>query len=135
MERRQFSWWRLCGVLLVTLALLPGCQSAAKATARSQHFREQLTLAAQAINAGNLATAKGHVSAARSSATGAAEMRKLESLEKLITGAEALMEGDAARARAEWSRIEDPVLNDEVRSKARWIGVTVPITPIASESP
>jgi hypothetical protein len=122
--------------LLPALLLLGACQSASKqeadadAEALRWQFREQVLLATQAINNGDLNQAKKHVRSAKGKAFSRSQQRKIQSLESLIAGAEALREGDGSMAAAEWSQIQDPSLQAEVRKKARRIGVDVPENPV-----
>ena len=57
---------------------------------------------------------------------------KIRSLQALIEGAEALMNGNGELAETHFSRIEDPYLRREVRVKARQVDLKVPITPLAA---
>lgn len=122
-------------VVLPAVLMLGACQSASKtseadAEALRWQYREQVLLATQAINEGNLKQAKEHVRSARGKAFSRTQQRKLQSLESLIAGAEALRSGDGSMAAAEWSQIRDPSLLAEVREKARRIGVDVPESPV-----
>jgi hypothetical protein len=131
MDRRSIfrRWWK--GPLLLGAALASaGCQTSRGVT--GDVSGEQLRLSAQAINAGDLDQAKVHLSAARAGPGSPARDLKVQSLQQLIAGAEALMEGDAEGARAAWSRIQDPTLRTEVRHKARLIGINVPVVPDGS---
>ena len=121
-----------CGWLtwLGAAALLIGCQSAYKTSitndlARRQQFQEQLVLSTEAINAGDLEQAREHVRDAASWAVGPSEEQKVDSLEKLIAGAEALLAGEADEAQRQWAQIEDRELSAEVRGKARLVGMAV----------
>jgi len=123
-----------CALALATAVVLAGCHTTTvdpNAGARAQvAFDEQLGMAAQAINVGDLHSARDFVREARAAATTARDHQKVESLDHLISGAEALRTGDPDGARAEWSRIEEPRLAREVRHKARMIGVDVPMEPV-----
>ena len=131
-------WTRRALFLFTAAVVLIGCHSSAKidhdAAARSDRFQEQLTWSTQAINAGDLEQARVHLDEARAAASNSKERQKVESLDKLIVGAEALMEGDPARARAEWSWIDEPHLSREVRHKARLIGLNVSVVPAEGEA-
>ncbi len=118
--------------LLAAVALLSGCHGGAAVEPGA--FRQQLALAAASINAGDLATARAQLGDARASAAAPADVRKVDSLEQLIDGADALRAGDLDGARAAWSRIQEPQLGREVRHKARLIGVEVPLVPEDSEA-
>jgi len=104
------------------------------AEARRWEFREQLILATRAINQADLDQAKLHVQKARSRAFNFEQQRQVEGLTHLIAGAEALRQGDGARARSEWSQIEDPALLREVRGKARAIGIEVTPDAVANRA-
>lgn len=116
-------------VLLAALAVA-GCGSSPKldpqAEAMRYEFREQMILATRAFSDDNLEETKLHVARAKGRAFNFEQQRKVESFEHLVAGAEALRNGDADTARSEWSRIQDPALNREVRAKARDIGIDVP---------
>ncbi len=99
-----------------------------------RQFKEQLTLSTQAINAGDLEQARTHLKGASSAATRSEQVQKVQSLDRLITGAEALRSGDPERARSEWSRIEETDLAREVRHKARLMGLDVPMVPTGGEA-
>ena len=136
LDRRWLWLWVSLGAL-VGLVLLGGCQSGQKAeeqeAALRWQFQEQAIRCTQAIQAGDLEQARVHLSAAKAKALWHEQERQVQSLEKLIAGAEALMTGDGALARAEWSRIEDPRLSREVRVKAKLIDVDVPLMPVAEQ--
>ena len=134
----QGLWWQ-ASCLLVAVIMLTGCQGSPRISdeqkvVRYQHFREQLILSTQAINASDLEGAKTYLSKAGKTAATPREHRKIRSLERLIAGTEALRAGDPDGARAEWSRIEEPRLNREVRYKARLIGMDVPRVSLEGEA-
>ncbi len=116
---------------LVAVIMLSGCASpptADTAAVTSRHrFQEPLTASTQAISAGDLEQAKHYLSQARAVAADHDQQVKVDSLEHLIAGTEALMVGEPDRARTAWSQIEEPRLSREVRHKARLIGIDVPI--------
>lgn len=121
--------------LLAAVAVMSGCHGcAAVDPAGAAVFRQQLSLAAASINAGDLEIARAQLRDARAVAGAPAEVRKVDSLEQLIDGADALRAGDLDGARAAWSRIQEPQLGREVRHKARLIGVEVPRVPDDSEA-
>jgi len=135
MRRTIFrGWGRLLLPSLVAVAVpswLWGCASppiadTAAVASRSQ-FREPLTASTRAIAFGDLAQARQHLGQARAAATGHGQQVKVQSIEHLIAGTEALMVGDADGARTAWAQIEEPHLSREVRHKARLIGIDVPI--------
>jgi len=135
MRSRKRSGLSCALPLAAAAVLLTGCQSTPSVDAavlRQQTFEHELEQSTAAIRAGDLDDARGHVDHAAANASSPREHEKAESLSRLIAGAQALMDGDAAAARTEWSLIDDPVLRGEVRAKARRVGFDVPATP---ESP
>lgn len=93
-------------------------------------FRRHLISATQAIQSTNLPLARQHLSEMKRAARTYDEKRKTDSLERLITGSEAMINGNMKVATSEWSRIRDPYLNHEVQLKARRVmGVNVPAVP------
>ena len=90
-------------------------------------FREKLTLTAQSINAGDLDTARLQLTRTRATVATPRQLQKVDDLELLIVGAEALREGKPDGARTAWGQIEEPHLRREVRHKARLIGLEVPV--------
>lgn len=116
---------------LAAVIMLSGCATppAADTAAVTSHnrFQEPLTASTQAINAGDLELAKQYLGQARAAATDDGQKVKVDSLDHLITGTEALMAGDPDSARAAWSQIREPHLSREVRHKARLVGIDVPI--------
>lgn len=127
-------------LLAVVALFMAGCHAAPSAESKAaggsdyRTFQEQLLLSTRAINAGDLELARVHLDEAGAAADNAKQLRKVDSLEQLITGAEALLGGEPDRARDEWSRIEEPHLSREVRHKARLIGMDVPMEPLDSET-
>jgi hypothetical protein len=117
-------------VLLAAVVMLIGCQSSHRTSeiqrAREQAFKMHLVQSTEAINAGDLAAAASHLDGARETASSTAQRRKVESLAQLIDGAEALLGGDPDDAVTHWALIEDERLGQEVRVKARVIGMDVP---------
>ncbi len=137
-SRRGVRGWAV-PVALVAVALAPlGCASARSKNERNDairaEFRDRLVLACEAINRSDLEQATEHVDAARERAVGAEAELKVESLEHVIAGAEALRAGDVEATRDAWSRIEDPALQREVRASARLIGIDLPAAPQAVAS-
>ncbi len=135
-RERSLRSWRVAALaaaaMLASAGVSVGCSSTSvdpQAEAARWEYQEQLLLATQAVNSTDLEQARVHVEKARARAFNFEQQRKVDSLERLIAGAEALREGDAARARAEWAQIEDPALNREVRRKANQIGIEVPTSP------
>ncbi|MHC5004190.1 MAG: hypothetical protein ACYTJ0_13830 [Planctomycetota bacterium] len=125
-----------CALPALVVLAAAGCQSASKTdlqAARQRAFERRLTGTTQALHEGDLVEARAQLEQAAANVSTKSQRRKVESLEMLIAGAEALMSGDPASARAEWSRIEDPNLKQEVREKAQLVGMAVPAKPIESE--
>lgn len=128
---------RRCGppaVFLGAAILLTGCattpQQAGPGEAENQAFIDHLTLTTQAINAGDLDKAKARLGRARAATVTSRDVQKVDGLEHLIVGAEALRSGDPDAARSAWAKIEEPHLRREVRYKARLIGLEVPILSV-----
>jgi hypothetical protein len=119
------------------IGLLVGCQARPSVDVSAEtlrwEYQEQMILATRAIQADRLEQAKVHLAAARAKAFTFHQERKVESLERLIAGAEALRSGNGEAAREHWARIADPTLNSEVRSKAKLIGIDVPMGSVAQE--
>lgn len=134
------GWWLSALCVLGTATWLAGCQSTGSQAweelraGRYQNFQTNLTLTTEAINAGELAQAREHLKGTERLASSAAQRRKVQSLEQLIDGAEALRDGDPDKARIAWAQIEEPRLRREVRHKARLIGMDVPRTPSEIEA-
>jgi hypothetical protein len=129
--------WPLALPPLLTIALA-GCQfsffglggnSEEEAALLERQFQNQLALSTRAINEANLAGAREHLEAARAKAATPHDLHKVESLAKLIDGAEAMLAGDTAKARTEWSAIGDQTLRREVKRKAKLIGMSIPAPP------
>ena len=122
------------GSALLVAALLVSCASThrygAQETSQDLLFREHLTLSTEAINAGDLEGARAYLREAQTVAANPSQARKVQSLEHLILGAEALRDGDPMLTRVEWSKIDEPSLSREVRHKARLFGIHVPIVPV-----
>lgn len=117
---------------LVAVAIpswLCGCASPpiADTAVVASRFQEPLTASTRAIAAGDLERARHYLGQARAAATDHDQQVKVDSIEHLIAGTEALMVGDANGARTAWAQIEEPHLGTEVRHKARLIGIDVPI--------
>ncbi len=110
---------------------LAGCASPPTADTAAidsrNRFQEPLTASTRAIAAGDLEQARQYLGQARAVAVDHQQQVKVDSIEHLIAGTEALMVGDPDRARTAWAQIEEPHLSREVRHKARLIGIDVPI--------
>jgi hypothetical protein len=122
----------------VAVALLTGCAAgpaadSAPGVVDHQAFRDQLARTTQAVNAGDLEEAKTQLRQARAATTTSRQVQKVQGLQHLIAGAEALRAGDPQGARTAWARIEEPHLRREVRHKARLIGLEVPMVPDGQE--
>ena len=122
-------------LLLATVALLTGCAAGPAASPEPvvvdhQAFRNQLVRTTQAVNAGDLETAKAQLRRARAATTTTRQAQKVDDLHLLIVGAEALRVGNPVGARTAWAQIEEPHLRREVRHKARLIGLEVPMGPV-----
>jgi len=130
------SWAWLAALALALLVLgQGGCASTPEPGAERKPSPEAaggIEAATESVQAGDLARARGQLEEARASASGFHQKRQVRSLAKLISGAEALMAGKVKLARAEWSRIEDPYLQRQVRKQAEAIGVAVPLKPMAA---
>ncbi len=127
-------WLRTACVVVVGAGGCAATPSAEQSAADYRQFSEQLNLSTLAINAGDLEQARVSLKAAASSATRPAQKQKVQSLDHLIAGAEALRSGDPEGARNEWSRIEEANLAREVRHQARLIGLDVPMVPVQGEA-
>ena len=139
----------VCGLLLVFLAVvvLSGCQGPQAASKPldevlvvepsqcSLQYGENIKASTEAINAGDLDKAESHILAVKDCAESFEQEREVESLERVISGARAMMAGEVNVAKAQWSQIRDPHLNREVRLKAESvIGVEVPMVPQGKEN-
>ena len=117
--------------VLSGLSGLSGCASPPNAdtaaVASRNRFQEPLAASTRAIAAGDLDKARQYLVQARAAAADHHQQVKVDSVEHLIDGTEALMVGDPDRARTAWAQIEEPHLSREVRHKARLIGIDVPI--------
>jgi hypothetical protein len=115
---------------LILLAGLSGCRATGRAEIPLHPFQDHLGACAAAIQRGDLDRARVDLDEAKRVAAGDAQALKVRSMERLLDGADALMAGDGATAAAQWSRIEDVALRQEVRHRARLFGVNVPTTPV-----
>ncbi len=120
--------------LLAAVVILAGCHYAPPVDQNARNntyyrtFQEQMISCTQANNAGDLGQARVHLDQARAVALSSKQQRKVESLDYLIDGTEALMSGEVDVARRAWAKIDEPHLSREVRHKARLIGMDVPMT-------
>lgn len=131
MEKQETVARRLSPVLifLCCIGFMAGCQNQCKVT-----FREHMDLGIEAAQAGDLEMARQHVDSVRPCAKTFNQKRMVESMDGLISGAEAMMDGDPLQARADWANIPDPQLNRQVRINADVVmGVKVPVIPEAKE--
>lgn len=86
---------------------------------RRAAFRKDLKHTTTSVNAGDLASARKHLDQAKTKAVTYHEQRQVKSLDLLIQGSEAYMNGDTEKAKQHWSQIPDPILQREVRAKAK----------------
>lgn len=113
------------------LALATGCQS----TQQPSMYNSNMNKCTESVKAGDLAVAKQYVSQAKLEAVTFDQKRQVESMEKLIEGAEALMEGKVETAKVCWSNIPDPQLCREVRVKAKTVmDLEIPATAVRKEN-
>ena len=118
-------------VMLYLLAMVCGCQS----PARPSMYRSHIDECARAVQSGDLQQAQMYVTKAKLEAVGYDQDRQVESMEKLISGANAMMDGEVELAKSEWSQISDPELNREVRIRAEEImDIEVPLIPVRKEN-
>lgn len=116
-------------VLLCCIGFMAGCSNQCKVT-----FREQMDKGIESVQAGDLEMAQLHVDSVRPCAKTFNQKRMVESMDGLISGAEAMMDGDPLQARADWANIPDPQLNRQVRINADVVmGVKVPVIPETKE--
>ena len=135
-EKKTFSVRLLSGlvVLACCLSIMAGCQGRKQSgpTARLERadFKVEMAKGIEATREGDLEMARLHIDRARSSAKTFEQKRMVESMEKLISGAQAMMDGDALRAKNDWAEIPDMHLNRQVRINAEVVmGVQVPAVP------
>jgi len=120
--------WPLVAVLLAVF-MLSGCQK------NRAVFNESVKLSVDSVQAGDMEMADTHLEKARANAKTHEDKRIVQSMDVLVTGAKAMMEGDVAVAKQQWSDIEDPRFNREVRVKAdALMGVKVPLIVSAKET-
>ncbi len=127
MQRSRFQGrhgQRLALSAAVITIVLTGCQSPKADPAASSQL---LTASTQALGAGDLELARQYLDQARAVAATPEQQVKVDSLDRLIDGTEALRAGDPDGARSAWSQIQEPHLSREVRHKARLIGLDVPM--------
>lgn len=137
MEQRKTVPRRLSGVLVLLacgVSMMSGCQwfkqSGPTARLERDGFKVEMDAGIEAARAGDLEMARMHVDAARPYAKTFERKRMVESMDKLISGAQAMMDGDAAQAKNDWANIPDLHLNREVRINADVVmGVQVPMVP------
>lgn len=129
-------WLLIATVSLVVLGGQVGCQATPKPAHPDVKASAAIEASTASIGRGDLDAAKAELAEAKGHASGFHQRRQVRSLADLIAGAEALMAGEVERARAAWSRIEDPRLQREVRIKAKAMGIHVPLqsTPVGAAS-
>ena len=124
--------WYAMVLLFCFLAITSGCQTPQETPSM---YRTHINQCASAVQAGDLKEGEFYLAKAKLEAVGFEQKRQVESMERLITGAKAMMNGDVETAKAEWSKISDPRLNREVRMKADDVlNIDVPITPVRKEN-
>jgi hypothetical protein len=117
-------------VVLALVAVVAGCGGSQCKTI----FRENMTRSVTAVEAGQLDKAQQYINSAKDCAKSYEQRRQLDSMEELVNGAQAMMDGQVADAKASLSRIRDPQLNHEVRRKAQSVlGVDVSMIPQRKE--
>ena len=117
-------------VLICCVGFMAGCQE----NRRQVTFKEQMNLGIEAAQVGDLEMAKLHVESVRPCAKTFNQKRMVESMDGLISGAEAMMDGDPLQARTDWANIPDPQLNRQVRINADVVmGVKVPVIAVTKE--
>ena len=117
-------------VAVAVLAVFTGCNSYCK-----KAFKANMADSVRAVQKGRLDEASEHLDSACDCAKSYEQKRQLQSMQELIEGSKAMMDGNAAHARASWSQIRDPHLNREVRKKAdSVIGIEVPMIPQEKET-
>ena len=109
--------------LLAAAIMLSGCQQPSRAV-----FNESIRQSVDSVQAGDMETAETHLAEARKNAKTHEDKRIVQSIDDLVTGAKAMMNGDVDAAKQQWADIEDPRFNREVRVKAdAMMGVKVPL--------
>ena len=132
MRKLTDSGFKMAGIslLLAAIVLAGGCQ-----TQRVADYRRSMTDGVRAVQAGELEQAEGCIENAKKNARGYEQQRQVQSMEQLIAGAQAMMDGRVELAKAAWSEIADPRLNLEVRRQADAVmGVEVPMIPDKKEN-
>ena len=137
MEKRKTGMRRRLSVLMLMalgMSMTAGCgwfgRSGPSAKLERDDFRVEMEAGIEAARAGDLEMARMHVDRARSDAKSVERKRMVESMDKLISGAGAMMDGNVYRAKNDWASIPDIDLNREVRVNADVVmGVKVPIVP------
>ena len=115
---------------IAVLAVFTGCNSYCK-----EAFKDNMTDSVSAVQAGQLDQAAELLDSVSDCAKSYKQKRQLESMQELIEGSRAMMNGNATQAKASWSQIRDPQLNREVRIKAdSVIGIEVPMIPQEKET-
>ena len=136
-EKKVFSVRLLLGlvVLACCVSLMAGCQGrkqqyGAGLKVRESTFKVEMNKGIEATREGDLEMARLYVERARPNAKTFEQKRMVESMEKLISGAEAMMEGNVSQAKNDWAEIPDMHLARQVRINAEAVmGVEVPAIP------
>ena len=106
-----------CALIPLTAALLmTGCHS-------SEAFNASISRATIDISKGRLEQARTNLFEADSLASGSSEQQKVEDLNAVVDGAEAMIQGDSAGASVAWSNVEDDRLRWQLQREAKSIGL------------
>ena len=121
----------LCLTAGLALSSGVGCSSTAyeREQQRLTELDAAMRTAAERLNAADLPAATEQLDVADDLVASDYERRKVESLRRVVSGAEALGEGDGEAAADEWSRIPSRALRYEIQEKAAGVGVQVPDVP------
>jgi len=116
--------------LLAAACIVSGCQQPSRAV-----FNQSIRQSVDSVQAGDMDTAETHLAEARKNAKTYEDKQIVKSIDDLVVGAKAMMDGDVDTAKQQWADIEDPRFNREVRVKAdALMGVKVPLVAAAKES-
>ena len=101
---------------VATLTAITGCQA-------PQAFQQSLTQATQDISQGQLDSARSSLMHARSLASGPRDRQKVDDLNAIVDGAQAMISGRATSAAQAWSRVQDPDLRKQIQREANAMGL------------
>lgn len=108
-----------CAMTMLTVALLmTGCHS-------SKAFHTSIQQATRDISDGRLDAARLEIDQADRLASDSSEQQKVEDLNSIVDGAEAMINGDPEAANAAWSSIHDDELRWQLEQEARSAGLAV----------